>query len=47
MIGLFIVFATHIYMLAYGLPQEQMFGHAVLNLVAGILLMSGWLSRKF
>jgi hypothetical protein len=46
MVGLFIVLVTHIYMLAYGLPQEQMSAHASLNLLAAVLLASGWLSRK-
>ena len=46
MVGLFIVLVTHIYMLTVGLPPEQMSGHAVLNLLAAVLLASGWLSRK-
>ncbi|MBI3632435.1 MAG: hypothetical protein HY225_03235 [Candidatus Vogelbacteria bacterium] len=46
MVGLLVVFATHIYMLSYGLTPDQMTGHAGLNLVAGVLLVAGWLSRK-
>ncbi len=46
MIGLLVVFATHIYMAMYGLTLDQMMGHAGLNLVAGGLLAWGWLSRK-
>jgi len=46
LIGLAIVLVTHIYMLAVGLPAEQMGAHAMLNIVAGILLMAGWLTRK-
>lgn len=45
-LGLVIVMGTHIYMLMAGLAPEQMMGHVVLNLVAGGLLASGWLSRK-
>ena len=46
LVGLVIVFGTHVYMLALGLPPEQMAGHAIINLVAGVLLMAGWLKRK-
>ena len=42
-IGVFIVAATHVYMLAIGLPAEQMTAHAVANLVAAVLLVSGCL----
>lgn len=45
-VGLLIVFITHIYMLTFGLPADQMTGHAILNLLAGALLAWGWLSRK-
>ena len=44
-VGLFIVAATHIYMLAVGLPPEQMTAHAVLNLGAGVLLAFGWIKE--
>ncbi len=46
MVGLLIVVASHIYMLTVGLPAEQMTAHAVLNLVAGVLIAAGWLTRK-
>ncbi len=42
-IGLVIVLGTHIYMLVAGLPVEQMMPHAVLNIVAAVLLAAGWL----
>ena len=45
-IGLLIVIATHIYMFVSGLPAEQMPAHAILNIVAAILLATGWLTRK-
>ena len=45
-IGLLIVIATHIYMFVSGLPAEQMSAHAILNIVAAILLVAGWLTRK-
>ncbi len=46
LVGLFIVLGTHVYMLVAGLPASQMMGHAILNLLAGVLLAAGWLSRK-
>ncbi|MEI8339641.1 MAG: hypothetical protein WCF94_03175 [bacterium] len=46
MIGLVMVFGSHIYMLAVGVPQSQMMAHAGFNILAGVLLMMGWLSRK-
>jgi len=45
-IGLFIVLGTHVYMLVAGIPPEQMTAHAILNLVAALLLATDWLSRK-
>lgn len=46
-IGLFIVLGTHVYILTVGgLTSDQMTPHAVLNLIAGILLATGWLTRK-
>jgi len=45
-VGLLIVLGTHVYMLVAGLLPEQMTAHAVLILVAAILLAAGWLSRK-
>lgn len=44
--GLIIVFVTHVYMLVVGLPAEQMMAHAIINLVASVLLAAGWLTRK-
>ncbi|HEY4504576.1 MAG TPA: hypothetical protein VJI73_02290 [Candidatus Paceibacterota bacterium] len=45
-VGLVIVLGTHLYMLVSGLTINQMTGHALLNLLAGILLATGWLIRK-
>ncbi|MCE9585744.1 hypothetical protein K8R04_00285 [Candidatus Uhrbacteria bacterium] len=44
-VGAVIVVATHIYMLVAGLPASQMMGHAILNLVAGALVIFGWTKR--
>jgi hypothetical protein len=44
-IGAFLVIATHIYMLVAGLPASQMMGHAIINLVAGVLMIIGWMKR--
>ncbi|MEK9152694.1 MAG: hypothetical protein AAB692_04990 [Patescibacteria group bacterium] len=44
-LGLVIVAATHVYMLALGLPPAQMTAHAVLNLVAATLMTFGWSKR--
>ncbi|MCH8049620.1 hypothetical protein IH979_02820 [Patescibacteria group bacterium] len=41
-IGLLIVIGSHIYMLAYGLPEAQTIPHAVINLVAAVLLAAAW-----
>jgi hypothetical protein len=41
-IGLILVAATHVYMLALGLPASQMMAHAILNLVAAALMAFGW-----
>ena len=46
LLGLVIVVGSHIYMLTAGVPADQMMGHAVINLVAAVLLAAGWLSRK-
>lgn len=45
-IGLAIVVATHVYMLAAGLPANMMMGHAILNLVAAGLVAFGWMKLK-
>ncbi len=46
MLGLIVVFGTHIYMLMGGVTPDQMMGHAIVNLVAAVLLAAGWLTRK-
>jgi|GEM_PF-969222 len=46
-VGLVIVLGSHIYMLSMGgLSLEEMTAHAVLNIIAGILLATGWFTRK-
>jgi hypothetical protein len=44
-VGITIVMGTHLYMLGFGLPADQVYGHSILNLVAGGLLAYGWFSR--
>lgn len=44
-LGALIVVLTHIYMLVAGLPVSMMMGHAILNLIAGALLIFGWMKR--
>lgn len=44
--GLFIVVATHVYMLVGTLPPEQMMGHAIINLVASVCIFLGWTTHK-
>jgi len=46
LVGLVVVFGSHIYMLMGGVTPDQMMGHAVVNLVAAVLLAAGWLTRK-
>lgn len=47
LVGLVIVLGSHIYMLSMGgLASEEMNAHAILNVVAGVLLAAGWLTRK-
>lgn len=45
-VGIFIVLGAHIYMLIAGLTSSQMMPHAILNLIAVVLLVSGWLTAK-
>lgn len=45
-IGITIVLGTHLYMLGFGLPVEQVFTHSILNLAAGGLLAYSWFGRK-
>lgn len=44
-IGAFLVIATHIYMLVAGLPVSQMMGHAIINIIAGVMMIIGWMKR--
>lgn len=39
--GVVVVVATHVYMLASGLPEEQMTAHAVVNLIAAGAVVYG------
>lgn len=41
-IGMFIVVASHVYMLAYGLPADQITAHSVVNLVAAASIGWAW-----
>ncbi len=44
-IGISIIFITHLYMLGFTIPANQMTGHAILNLFAGGLLAYSWFKR--
>ncbi len=44
-LGITIVFGSHLYMLGFSLPANQMVPHAVLNLVAGCFLAYSWFKR--
>jgi hypothetical protein len=44
-IGTSLVVATHVYMLVSGLPQSQMMGHAIINLIAAALIVFGRVKR--
>ena len=44
-IGILIVFSSHLYMLGFDMPTNQMFSHTVLNLVTGCLLACSWFGR--
>jgi len=39
-ISLLIIFGSHIWVLVFGLPPEQMDAHAVINLVAGVFIIN-------
>ena len=41
-VALAIVIGTHVYMIGFGLPANQMVPHAIINLVAGGLLLYVW-----
>lgn len=45
-IGIFIVFASHVYMLMAEMKQSQMVGHAILNLVAGVFIAYYFLNKE-
>jgi len=45
-IGILIVLGSHIYMLVAGVPEDQMIPHAILNLVAAVLLATAWLKGR-
>ena len=45
-VGIVIIIATHIYMLVAGLPQNQMMPHAILNLIAGGLVLGSRFIKK-
>jgi len=40
--GMVIVVGTHLYMLGFGLPSNQIIPHSIINLVAGGLLGYAW-----
>jgi hypothetical protein len=44
-IGIVIILGSHIYMLAVGLPEDQMTAHAIINLVAAALLATAWFKK--
>jgi len=44
-IGMVIVVGSHLYMLGFGLPANQMMPHAIINLVAGGLFGYAWYSK--
>lgn len=45
-IGLSIIFITHILMLVMGLPESQHITHAMLNLIGGTLLLISSFIRR-
>jgi len=45
-IGISIVFLTHIAMLILGgLPENQMMGHAIINLIAGSMIAYSYITK--
>lgn len=44
-VGVALVILTHIYMLVASLPPSQMMAHAILNLIAAVLIILGWTKR--
>lgn len=45
-VGLLIVFGTHIWMLMNGLPQEQVTAHSWINIGAGVILLASYFTKK-
>jgi hypothetical protein len=45
-LGLLIVVGSHVYVLMGNVGIELVPAHSYLNIVAGILLAAGWLTRK-
>ena len=45
-VGVVVVFGTHVYMLIAGLPATQMVPHAIVNLIAACLIVAGWISSR-
>ncbi len=46
LIGLFIVLGSHIYILTANVGLELVPAHSYLNIIAGLMIMAGWLTRK-
>lgn len=46
LIGLIIVVGSHIYIITADVGLELVPAHAYFNILAGLLLMAGWLSRR-
>ena len=44
-VGILIIVISHIFMLIQGLPEEQFVSHAILNLVAVLLIGFAWVNR--
>jgi len=44
--GLFVVFGTHIWMFFSGLPMEYVIGHAIINIIAGVLIVLHLLMQR-
>jgi hypothetical protein len=44
--GIAIIFISHIYMLAKGMPQEHLALHAYLNLFAGVMIAYYFLNKE-
>ena len=44
-IGIVVVFITHIYMYLKGIPGNLIKRHAIINLVAALLMSAGWFTN--